>query len=594
MRAWQFGIVGLALLFGAISHWVIFEYDLFWQVRFGRELLAGAPVQSIDRWSHTAFGTPYRNIQWLSTIFMALVAKLAPGYIAFGYLRSLFIAGWIYLLGRLSRAGRWPLFVAILLVPWIYLASWFRLQMRPDLFAACIFAALLLLLLSNASDARKRLGGLALLLLSANVHTGTVVFGILLYSSYALTANSSWRNRLVYAGLGFLCWFATPNGITILQIVRDNALTYDWSRTHNPDLQPFSTSLLELSQGGWALRLWVAYCGLALISLFQPKARLPALYQNRLFVLGVAGLLTLESLHHIRAIHYQMVFLLPAVATFIGSLTSRIQLAAPLAAACFLWGGLLPEQIHTSAHPIGDGVSNLDLPVESAAFIAAVRPTGKLHNAYPFGGYLIDVLPDYPVSIDGRELPFAAFRDEMSSAIGTGRYAEFLREHHIDIVLETLPGPLRDLQQGMIDGHEPLYPRQEWATVFFDNISIVYLRRTDANSRIIAQHEYQAIHRGISPNQIQRGAEAFYDREYERCLNEVADSIYCRMGKATILARQGQGDSALALLNEARRIDPKSLEVLVSLLQAAQGRNDQAAIEELVQTLDRVGHRMAP
>ena len=46
-RPWMWRGLGVALglCFGYLSHWVIFEYDVFWQVRAGAEILAGNGVQ---------------------------------------------------------------------------------------------------------------------------------------------------------------------------------------------------------------------------------------------------------------------------------------------------------------------------------------------------------------------------------------------------------------------------------------------------------------------------------------------------------------------------------------------------------------------
>jgi hypothetical protein len=594
---WLATALGLAALFGALSHWVIFEYDLFWEVRAGREILSGQGVQSVDRWSHTAYGLPWHNFQWLSTVLMALAAKLAPDYAALSWLRSFLIAGWIFLIGRFARAGSRSWLIALALIPWVYLASWFRLQMRPDLFGLCAFAGLLSILRSRKSEKAKRLAGLGLLVVWANLHAGTVVFGILLFGVYALTSTLRWRDRILLSGAGFLTWFLTPGGVVILQIIRDNALVYDQAKTGNPDLQPFSMALLDFPRGGWAIRLWVLYCALAAYCLAKPAKGLIAPYQHRWFALFISGALTLEALHHIRAIPYQMVFLIPVVAAKLAELKPATQWLGLGATAAFLLVLVLPFQVRFVAKPLGTQVSALDVPVESAAFLRMNHPSGKLHNAYAFGGYLIDDLPDYPVSIDGRELPFAAFRDEMDRAVQSGTYADFLRAHGIGVVVETLPAPVLDAQRALHDPHEALYPRTEWATVFFDNVSIVYLRRTPMNAAIIAAHEYKSLRRGLPASWpatapgLTGPARGDLATELQQCLKDVPDSVYCRIGMAAFWSNGGQAEIALKLLNEARQISPHNLELLIALLQLANARGDQAQVEELVNLLDHVGSR---
>ena len=111
-----------------------------------------------------------------------------------------------------------------------------------------------------------------------------------------------------------LAWFATPVGILILRPFIENAVTYDYTKSGNPDFQPFTFKLLDLHNGGWALRLWLVYSLVAAAALFTDLSRLPALYRDRRFVILVGGFLTFMTVSKIRVIHYQMIFLLPLVA----------------------------------------------------------------------------------------------------------------------------------------------------------------------------------------------------------------------------------------------------------------------------------------
>src|SRR4051812_17692790 len=78
--AWLLYSAVLAGVFGFLAHWSLFEYDLFWQVRAGLEILDGAPVQTRDSWSFTASGPPWYNYQWLSMVFEAALYRIFGGY----------------------------------------------------------------------------------------------------------------------------------------------------------------------------------------------------------------------------------------------------------------------------------------------------------------------------------------------------------------------------------------------------------------------------------------------------------------------------------------------------------------------------------
>ncbi len=601
--SWLAAALFSAAALGALSHWVLFEYDLYWQVHAGSEILAGQGVQSVERWSHTAYGTPWHNIQWLSTVLLALVSRISPGYVALTDLRSLLVALWISLLCLFLREGKQAWLTTLALAPFVYLACWYRLQMRPDLFGLCCFAGLLALLCAERAWRWRRAAGLALLLLWANLHAGTVVFGILLYGADCLLGveapRPAIRARALWASAGLLAWFATPGGVAILAIVRDNALLYDWSKSKNPDLQPFSWGLLTFAQGGWAPRLWLLYSALAALSLRQPGGRLPRLYRSRWLAPAVAAALTLESLHHIRATPYQMMFLLPLVAARVSSLPDEVRISAAAAAALFLWGYALPYNARYVAHPLGRSVSRLDFPIESARFVEQTRPAGKLHNGYAFGGYLVDQLPGYPVSIDGRELPFLRFRGALDQAAASGQLGSFLRGAGVNTVIAE---PSQEREQpgvGTIDSRDIDYPRAEWALVFLDNVSVVYLRRAPENAGIIAAHEYRMLRRGLPAGWgAQPGLPEPLRRELReetgRCLRETPENVYCLQSRAAFLGADGKPDEARAALEQARAIDPKNLATLVALLQDANARGDREEADGLIRTLDRVGARAGP
>ena len=177
--------LSLAVLFGGLSHWVIFEYDIFWHVRAGLEILAGQGVQRVDRWSYTVNGERWINIQWLSTVVDAVVYRISGGYEGLSWLRSVLVGSWVFglaiLVGRGASRVRQAWLPMLVLVPWAYLVSSFRLQMRPDLFGICFGAGLLALWLSSWSRPLKRSTSLLILVAWANFHAGTCLFGVLFF-----------------------------------------------------------------------------------------------------------------------------------------------------------------------------------------------------------------------------------------------------------------------------------------------------------------------------------------------------------------------------------------------------------------------------
>ncbi len=581
----------LALMFGYLSHWVIFEYDIFWHVRAGLEILAGQGVQQVDRWSFTVNRQPWINIQWLSTVVDALLYRLGEGYGALSWLRSTLVASWIFALATFVRKGAGPSWSALaltfLLVPWLYLIASFRLQMRPDLFGICCGAVLLALWLSGFSGQTKRFASLPLLVLWANFHAGTCLFGILFFGAAvafgcAATGEETWARKALWIAAGCATWFATPIGwLAVGPAVAHLSYNYTSAVSPNHDQQPFHLSLLRLSEGGWTLRLWLVYTAVAWACTARLVARpalLPALYRRVGFTLLVEAVLTALAFMRIRAIPYQLTFTLPLVGAGLQTLVQsrpaarRLTIAGCLAGGVFLWAIVLPDQLLVS-QPLGSEVSDVELPIESVAFLRKVKPAHHLLNAFAFGGYLIGQLPEYPVAMDGRFIIFWPFMAELDAAkTNPSIYAAFLKRWSINAVLEVPPGMLFDRTRGLFsDTYAALYPREEWAQVFFDNASVVFLRRTPENQPIIDRYEYRSLNRGLPPS---LGAElaglsaesrSAIEVELDRCLNENPRCIYCLIGKASFARERGDTRTALELLERGLTINPNSSDVLIVL-----------------------------
>ncbi len=581
-RALQALPLALGAVLGALTTWKVFEADLFWLARAGNEILAGHAVQTVDSWSYTAKGTTWLNFQWLSTVTFGLLSRAADGYRAFPLARGMLVAAWAALLLRLCARGGDPasrprlgksLALAVL-APWAYLCCVFRLQMRPDLFGALCFVSLLTVLGTSMPARRVRAFAVALLVLWANFHSGTSPIGVFVFAAYVLLEPAPLGERGLWCLAAGASWFATPLGWRVLEVFGGNVVNYDATASGNPDFQPFRWALLNYHNGGWSLVCWfVLVVAFVPLYLRAKPEDLPRPYRNRLWVLGVGAVLTGLTFSKIRAIHYDVAFLLPALGGALAGIFSRWPLAAAPAVAA-LWLGLLPDQTLTLGRPLGLGVNELEVPVRMVELLRGFHAHGHLLNSYEFGGYVVGALPELPDAIDGRELPFLSFRVEWEqSRTDVARHAAFLRNWDVNVVLERTPSP-RPGQQGLMDPSRALYPRAEWALVGFDDCSVVYARRIPEHEAWIREREYYFIERAMPanfaanspglPDSLRDGTRA----ELERCLREQPGVIYCALGHAAFLLRGGDRAGAVNELEAAARAAPRSPDVLFELADA--------------------------
>jgi hypothetical protein len=462
-----------------------------------------------------------------------------------------------------TTAGRAAYVAPLILLPWTFFPMFARFCVRPDFFATLVFQLMLWTWMVDLPARIKKCAGLALLVLWSNLHAGTAPFGILFYCSAILFADAGkLPERAIWILAGALSWFATPIGAHIIPAILELGVRYDPAQTRNADYVSFSIGLIR--EGEWIYALWPPYCLAALGSyvwlLLKKPSALPALYRKRLLIAWLGLILTALAFWRIRTIHYQILFLLPILASGISAIfeskKGRWTLGTAVCAfGIFLWLGLIPHFIKQTAGMHERGVADWRFPVQSVAFIKAVSPAGKILNFCDFGGYLIAELPEYPVFCDSRETPFGAARGELNAAfLKPERYREFLQKLGVGVVLDRYPRPVLDRRTGTYTDTDLInYPVQDWALVYFDTVSVVLLRRTEQNLPIIREHEYHFLRPGMPSI---GGAE--WETEADRCLRENPRNSYCLRVKLAFAESRGESEQATRLRSLGRAADPES------------------------------------
>jgi hypothetical protein len=600
-------VLVLAGIFGALSCWRVFEPDIFWQIRCGREILQTWHVQTSETWSHSAAGVTWYNYEWLSTVFVHLVSRVLGGYEKLAYLRSFLVAclmtGALAIASRsLGRRAR-DLLVLSLCALWFYLMCSFRFQMRPDLFGTLHFEALLLLWLSGAADARKRLFGALILVSWTNFHAGTAPLGIIFY--VLAVFRSSGERKAAWILAGGAAWFLSPLGYHVVESLFQN-LAGDETTLGTPDFQPFSLSLFQFENAGFVFWLWSVYtifCIASYVALFRrDRERLPRFLRDWKLAALLGGVFTFLVFRRIRVIHYQSLILLPVFAAGAAALAERRRFGwAPAAGALALLGiWVLPSQVRDIAQPLEAALAGDYFPLACARWLKNAHPLPKMLNDYAFGSYLGELMPDYLVSVDSRGVPFIPFLEQRRQARQDDKaYATWLRAYGINFVIDKIQGPTStqvDGKQRLMDIDSLYYPRSDWALTCFDGVSVVYLRRIPEHAAVIEKSEYRYIERalpasyGASMEGLTEKARLGWRLELERCLNEQPENIYCRLGKAAFLEKDGKRDEARYLLLDSEQFNPRDATLLVALAESFRAAGDTAKAESYRRRFERLTH----
>jgi hypothetical protein len=140
------------------------------------------------------------------------------------------------------------------------------------------------------------------------------------------------------------------------------------------------------------------------------------------------------------------------------------------------------------------GIKANNYPEGAVTFLKTNRISGNMFNPYVWGGYLMWALyPDYKVFIDGRGLIGEVFFQEVKIMEASPEYISglpawkaLLNAYNISSIITysvaNFTGRIVPLIPALL--HDP-----EWRLVYFDNISLIFVRDSIQNSDIIRRFD---------------------------------------------------------------------------------------------------------
>ncbi|MBS1958806.1 MAG: hypothetical protein JST80_04965 [Bdellovibrionales bacterium] len=589
LRGVEFLVFGTVLMIaGYLSLYQLHEYDVFWQLRVGRDLLLGQPV-SPDRWSFTASGLDWVPSQGLTSIIFAAVQRL-KSYEGLCELRSFLVMLWItvqaLILRKTMKSQSTNLFVTRILTfaafpLLIYLMCHWQLFLSVNFVTTILFSLLIAISVSELKN-KTRIGlAMAVLVTWANAHSGTFLLGYGFFSVWVLTLSEiKPRHRALIAVLGLLCWLISPNGT--------NAVTAFLPFISHTETEAFGRNSFVFAYRGWAYTIafgYIVFSAISLIWLMRERRmeKLPHPYRNRFFSGFLFLMLGYFTWKHVVMIPYLSVFLLPIAAIGLQNMTLALWSHAPMfkLVAIAIWAGLvgltgvkwIPDDLFrlSSLHH-GVGIDRTLLPQGAIEFLKNNPPVGYTLNHMDFGGMILDQIPGRLVSSDGRRLPFDSFVSERRDATATPElYTQFLEKYKITAVLEKI-----QFKRSLDLDH--FYPQKDWAMVYFDNAGIVLFKRTPENLDAIKHFEYKKADR----------YRPIVAEEIQRCLQDDPENVYCRQISSEFNERAGNIAESINDLNRALRVEPWNKELLLKKERLLRATNDVDGVKQVRAWLDQL------
>ena len=626
-------LAAVAVLYaGGSAYRTVVDTDIGWQMAAGRYLVEHGSVPRHDVFSYTA-----RGAEWIYPPFSGLLLYgvwRAGGYEALTWLGVAAAAGILALLLLPRRAGFVTAALAVIAAPKIA----FHSLPRANLFTAVLFAVLLLILWRHhhsepgaAPALGRKASGRALWLLPVlmaawvNLNLGFAA-GLALLAAYAgmellemlrPAARGAARARLRVAvpwlAAAALATLANPWGPRIYaalgrqaRVMEEHRETItEWSAVRfTPETFDQLLAWRDPRSATWWLLIAAAVAIVAALRRrrFGPAALLAAIAAVSLTAVRLQGLFAVTAVVVAGSLLDDEIRR-PArtPATFRPRSLARIAPAAGLAAfvaLLLLLAGVRVADLVTNRYYLTSGeiaVFGAGLtrwhPAGAAGFLTRQRPPGRLYNDYNFGGYLVFTLPQYPVFIDGRAIPFSTDLVRQSRLLAelppdSSEWQQTAARWNINAVVFSVAH-----QAGSPARLRLLCGSRSWLLAHLDDSAAVFLRNRPENAALaldcsrVEPHPPPGLNRAELYNfhlnsanvlyHLGRGAEALKLLESAHAVFAADPRLY--LLKGAISQSAGRHAGAEAHFREAlRRGGGSQAELAIGVALAAQGRFPEA------------------
>ena len=474
----------------------VFDFDLFWHLANGREMVNSGHVISEEVFSYTHPGEHFANHEWLAQIIMYQVWNSFGSYGLLGL--KLFISGLLSSLLFLTlRNERVSPVIALLLTVLAVMAGLDRYHERPELFSLLIMALLGFILYGfrDQQVPRKMLWLIPLLMVLWDWLHGAV-FGFAFLTLFVIGENAKHR----------LKWLQHQSQLSSIDLTLLNRC--------------FAVTLLAMLVNPFGLRTYGIFVGYVIgeanfnqvITEFTPVTW----EDSRVFILLFAWMVfmiarnwrrlditqflisvvfSVAALRFYRMTGVAAIVMVPFIASMLRAgmeetgrdFKHKLQVASLMViGALTVWYGYAvkfgaeePELDSDKYHYVkvydlsfGYQMDESIYPVGAVNFIRENKLSGHLYNSGNLGGYL-----SYRIT-PARKI----FQYNMGRVFGDPLYyvshPSELKKWHIDYAIVDTGEEI-----------EALFPDEEWAIVFHDEASVLLVRRTSGNAGLITQHE---------------------------------------------------------------------------------------------------------
>jgi len=471
-RGLAFDEMAIGLLFIAVAVLALFtpaQPDTYWHLRAGGDIWRSGHVPRVDLYSHTAYGTPWPDHEWLSQLLMYAAYRAGRGMPGLELGAAALILAAAATVYKLMVGPRLTRFVLLTLGLAIASCAW---SLRPQLLTLFLLAFLVWLLVRD----RQLWLIPPYFLLWANAHGGVALGGVVLAACTAAAVLRWWRTRApddrrrarmlaVVLPLAGLAVAATPLGFHIYRFVIDSA-----ARSYAVQIAEWFVLRPDSLFG---LLFWAATLAFATLIVARRRALAAGAWADWAVAAAALALLPL-GIRSARNIGPFLILAMPAASRALGP-AFRFRLSRrpdprpaspdhPRANLALLVG---LGAVATAVVAVGWRAQPAALywnPIGPGALQALDRCPGPLYNFYGDGGSLVWFAPTRRDFIDGRQDPFPFWLLRQSFAVEHGApYQPLFAQFGVRCAF--IPAKSKLVDQLRNDGWRAQFIDADWAVL---------------------------------------------------------------------------------------------------------------------------------
>ena len=472
------------------------DFDIWFHLAEGKLMIQDWYFPYTDVFSYTAQGAENFPNSWGFTAF-SYIAYTLVGLQGLNIIKALVVAAaflaavWFFVRNQVSH-----MLISVGFLAFAFFAVREGFSLRPHTFSYLFFVLFWVLLLEYKKHRRtKWVAALGITqFLWTNMHASFVFGPVLTFffiaDEFAQTKKLTKQNLLLAGTVGIASLLHMFYGASYIARIAGDMLDPATSRLPVRDLLR-ATPDTFLSPAGIVL--------LAAIPLVWWSIKTRQWFFIAAFVFFAA--ITLWNARFVRELVLFVALTAPLSFVSLAGLSNQIKrkVVLPswaLKAVFIAFLLILFFAAKTSALGVGLGLAPFTYPTKAVEFLRQnqilERTQGNLYHTYNFGGYLMWANQPHPIFIDGRVRPYhgQVFASYWTNFEGGETWQKSIGQYNITSALMTLP---HTDGKTVYNNSTPMFPKKEWALVYYDDVASIYVRRLDELAGFIAQHEYKVL-----------------------------------------------------------------------------------------------------